>query len=352
MRIVVFCPNLIGDTVMATPTLRTLRQSFPAAALDIVIREHVAPTLDGNPWVDHVLLYNPRAADRAKRLWGVVRRLRSASYDLAVLLPNSFRAAWMAWLGGCRRRIGYARGGRSVLLTEVLVPPRDERGRFVPTPAVDYYLQLVRHLGVEVRSPRLELFTTPVGENAADAAWGALGLRGATPVVSLNTGGAFGPAKSWPIESFAALARRLVDEAHVQVLILCGPAERDAARAIKDQAGRAQVVSLADQPLSLGLSKACVRRSALLVTTDSGPRHFAAGFGVPVVTLFGPTHMAWTRTYHPHAIHLQQPVACGPCQQGVCPLGHHRCMRELSPDTVFAASMRLLGGNRGRRLVG
>ena len=64
---------------------------------------------------------------------------------------------------------------------------------------------------------------------------------------------------------------------------------------------------------------------------------------VPVVSLFGPTHIAWTRTSHPRALHLQQPVPCGPCQKGVCPLGHHRCMRELDPRAVFDAAMRLLG---------
>ena len=83
-----------------------------------------------------------------------------------------------------------------------------------------------------------------------------------------------------------------------------GPDERESAREIVRAADHPHVVSLADQPLSIGLSKACVRRSALMITTDSGPRHFAAAFGTPVITLFGPTHIAWTRTYHPHAWHM------------------------------------------------
>ena len=103
------------------------------------------------------------------------------------------------------------------------------------------------------------------------------------------------------------------------------------------------MVSLSEQPLSLGLSKACVRRAALLITTDSGPRHFAAAFQTPVITLFGPTHIAWTRTYHPRALHLFHPVPCGPCQRPICPEGHHRCMRELTPDQVLRATLSLLG---------
>ena len=131
------------------------------------------------------------------------------------------------------------------------------------------------------------------------------------------------------------------------MLVICGPSEREAAKRIVGLRGpRASFQSGRIKPLSLGLSKACVKRSAVMVTTDSGPRHFAAAFGVPVVSLFGPTHIAWTRTYHPQAIHLQQPVSCGPCQKPVCPEGHHRCMRELDPETVFRATLRFLPANR------
>jgi heptosyltransferase II len=103
----------------------------------------------------------------------------------------------------------------------------------------------------------------------------------------------------------------------------------------------ASAASLADEAVSLGLTKACIRRSSLLVTTDSGPRHFATAFDRPVVTLFGPTHIAWTETFHPLGVNLQKQVACGPCQLRRCPLDH-RCMTLLSPREVFEASARLL----------
>ncbi|MCU1376787.1 MAG: lipopolysaccharide heptosyltransferase [Actinomycetia bacterium] len=351
MRIAVFAPNLIGDTVMATPSLRALRAGFPGAEIAVVIKPHVAPTLDAAPWVDRIIPFHPKAKDPAHRSLAVLRRLRSDRFDLAVLMPNSFRSALMARLAGIPRRVGYARGGRGLLLTDRLAPQKDAKGKFVPTPIVEYYLGLARHLRCPVDSLRLELFTTEAVEDAADAAWDDLGLSGRGPVVCLNTGGAFGPAKSWPTGHFATLAKRLVDEVGASVLVVCGPGERDSAREIVAKADHPHVVSLADRAMSLGLSKACVKRCDLMVTTDSGPRHFAAAFGVPVVSLFGPTHIAWTRTYHPQAIHLQQPVPCGPCQQGVCPLGHHRCMVELSPDSVFRSAMLLLdrsitGGRR------
>ena len=345
-KIVVFCPNLIGDTVMATPTFRALRARFPEAHLTAVIRPHVAPVLDGTDWFDETILFHHRSRLRAQRTCAVVRQLHRMSSDVAILLPNSFRSAWVAWMAGIPRRIGYARYGRAMLLTDSLKPLRDPAGKLLPTPIVEYYLALTRVLGCRGGSIRLELATTPEDELVADRAWEYLGIQADEQVVCLNTGGAFGPAKNWPAASFAELALRLTNEIGVAVLVLCGPAERAEAAEIARLADHPRVVSLADQPLSLGLSKACVRRAALLITTDSGPRHFAAAFQTPVITLFGPTHIAWTRTAHPHALHLLHPVPCGPCQRPICPEGHHRCMRDLTPDHVLRATLRFLGTGR------
>jgi len=342
MKVVVFCPNLVGDTVMATPTLRALREGLPDARLVGVVKPQVAPTLDGTTWLDDLVRFDPRGRDRSCQTLAVWRRLRSERADVAVLLPNSLRSGLLALAAGIPRRLGYDKGGRGILLTDRLPVPRDARGGRLPVPAVEYYLALARRLGVQAGSTRLELASTADDEAAADDAWRQLGLSRDRRVVCLNNGGAFGPAKSWPIGHFAALARRLASEAGVQVLMVCGPSEREAARAVVDQAGHPDVVSLADIAPSLGLTKACVRRSSLMITTDSGPRHFAAAFGVPVITLFGPTYIAWTRCNHPEAVHLFKPVPCGPCQKPVCPLGHHRCMTELTPESVWRVAWRML----------
>ncbi len=346
MTIAIVCPNLVGDTVMATPTFRAIRAGFRSERIVAVVRPAVAPVLDGGPWFDERVLCDHRATNPQHRPRAAVRRLRAERVETAILLPNSFRSAWLAWRAGARRRVGYARGGRSLLLTDRLAPPGDRDGRFRPTPIVEYYLALARRLGCPVDSIRTELYTSPEDERAADGALASLGILPGARIVCLNNGGAFGPAKSWPAEHFAALARRLAVESSVDVLVLCGPAEREAARAIVAKAGHPRVVGLADQPLSLGLSKACVRRAALLVTTDSGPRHFAPPFDVPVLTLFGPTHIAWTRTNHPLSFHILHPVDCGPCQQPICPEGHHRCMRDLDPGSVYQAATRLLAARR------
>ena len=338
--------SLDDDDRRLPPALRALRQANPTDRILGIIKPHVAPTLDGLGWLDDVIGFDPRSRNRAVHAGAVRSRLRAEGADLAVLLPNSFRSAWLAYSSGIPQRIGYARGARRFLLTDRLTVPRDAKGRRLPVPVVEYYLAIVRRLGCRVDSVRTELRTIPDDETAADRAWEALGLSIERPTVCLNTGGAYGPAKSWPNGSFATLAARLASERDLQVLVVCGPSERDAARAIVAGANHSSVVSLADQPLSIGLSKACVRRSCLMITTDSGPRHFAAAFDVPVLSLFGPTHIAWTRTNHPQAMHLLHPVPCGPCQKPVCPLGHHHCMTLLTPDAVFRAAVRMLPRSR------
>ncbi len=340
MKIAVFCPNWVGDAVMATPAIRALRERFPEAYLIGVARPYVAGVLEGTRWFDRLTLLDAKGGWSGR--WpAVALALRRQGIDLAILFPNSFRSALIAWLAGCRRRVGYARYGRSPLLTDRLEDRRDARGERVPSPAIDGFNALVEHVGAAA-SYRMELATTPQDEEAADRVWARHTLAQHAEVICLNGGGAFGSAKQWPVSSFARLARDLAERRDAAVLVLCGPQEEEDARRIVALAAHEKVYSLAGSPLSLGLTKACIRRADLLITTDSGPRHFAAAFDRPVITLFGPTHIAWTETYFEKAVHLQKPVACGPCQLRTCPLDH-RCMTSLTPEEVCRAAEELLG---------
>lgn len=337
MKIAIFLPNWIGDVVMATPTLRAVRTHFGQEARLIgVMRPYVSDVLAGTSWLDEQLFYDPRSKDRARRSWQLAQTLRAVSPDMTLLLTNSLRTGVLAWLSRSPRRIGYAQYGRGPLLTDKL-KFRKAKGRFAPSPTLDSYLELAYLAGCPTASPRTELATLTEDEEKADRVWRILGLPPGDQVVVLNSGGAYGAAKSWPMEYFAQLARQIATEQGLGVLVLCGPNERDAAATIAMAANHPNVKSLADQKLSIGLSKACVRRSRLMVSTDSGPRHFAAALDVPVVTLYGPTHIAWGDTHYPRAVHLQHDVPCGPCMRRECPLGHHRCMRDLTVDRVYDA---------------
>jgi len=340
MNIAVFLPNWVGDVVMATPALRALRQRFPQARIVGVCKPYVAGVLDAAPWLDATVFLD-RCGPWSVRWPAVAWTLRSERLDLAVLFANTFRSALVAAMAGCKRRVGFNRHGRGAFLTDALESARDEAGRFTPTPILDDYNRLAQAVDCPPPGRQMELFTAAADERAADLVVEKFRLRDKRELICLNPGAAFGLSKHWPAVSFARLAQDLVDWRDCKVLVLCGPGERDLAREIATLAGRPGVCSLAAETLSLGLTKAVVRRATLLVTTDSGPRHFAAAFDRPVVTLFGPTHIAWTETYFAHAIHLQEAVPCGPCQKRLCTTDH-ACMQLLTPEKVFAAVGELL----------
>lgn len=343
MEVVVFLPNWVGDLTMATPTLRALRRYFgPATRMVGIIRPYLGDILKGTPWLDELWGFTPKSPASSERFWGVVKRIRQGRFDLAILLTNSLGTALLAALGGVRKRIGYARDGRGWLLTDPIQPPRQGR-RILPTPMVDYYLRLAEAVGCPKEHPLLELATTPEDEKSADGVWQRFGWRPDEQPVVLNCSGAFGGSKLWPVEHFAQLAQRLVDHLGQKVLVFCGPKERETAGQITELAGRDQVRSMADQPMDFGTAKAVLRRARLMVSTDSGPRHMAAAFGVPVVTLYGPLLPVWSQNPTQQAIHLMvEGLDCLGCGRPRCPLGHHACMRRLSVDRVYQAVEQLL----------
>lgn len=340
-RIALFLPNWIGDVVMATPAIRAVRTAFPAAELVAVCKPYVADVLAGAPWFTQTILAD-KHGPRSQRLIAAARQLRAKRLDAALLFPNSFRTALLARLGGAKRVVGFSRYARGWMLSNKLYAKTDTRGRFVPAPAIDDFNRLATTLGTPDPGYKMELFTTATDEAAANNAWNTFGLHRYSRVVAFNSGGAFGAAKDWGCEHFAQLARSITSRLGCGIVVVCGPNERDAARRIAEESRSRHVFALSDIPLSIGLTKAVVKRCDLLVTTDSGPRHFAAAFDRPVVSLFGPTHIEWTNTYYAKEIHIQKKLPCGPCQQRVCPLGHHRCMTELSPNEVFTAADELL----------
>ena len=339
MTLAVALPNWVGDAVMATPTLRAIRARFPDERLVAVARPYVRPVLDPNPWTDAFV----EADKSAGGFRAAVRALRSESVDTGVLLPNSFRSALMFWVGGVRRRIGYARGGRGFLLTDPLEPKRSG-GRFVPTPQITYYLALAERLGAPVDDRRMELATTDEDEAAATAAYQTADLDPDATLL-LCPGYAFGPSKAWPAPHWGELVRGAHERFGLTSAVLCSPKEASLAAAVSDAAGGCATFS--DKGITLASARAVVRRGRAMVTVDSGLRHYAAAFERPVVTLFGPTHVEWTETWHPGEVRLRGAVPCGPCQEPVCPTGTTECMWKIKPDEVLDALADALARDSG-----
>ena len=299
-------PSWVGDVVMATPTLRLLRRLKPDAHISYLVRSYVRPIIDAAPWYDRLITLRPRrsaltqASNRRRSTAALTTRLRRSDFDTAVLLPNSFRSALIVKLAGIDRRIGYDRDGRGLLLTDRLIPIRD-RGKFVPIPMIDYYLGLAQYLGAENPERRMQLFTRPDHDRAAEALLRAAGVSETTgPLVMFTPGAATkGDAKLWPADRFAAVADHLI-QAHKAVVMLNGsPAERPILEAVQ-RAARHPLIDLPKCGSNLALLKSLVAAADLMITNDTGPRHIAAALNTPVISLFGPTDPSWTRLDAPH----------------------------------------------------
>ncbi len=337
---------------MATPTLRAIRELYPQSHISYLMKRYVKPLYMGMPWADQLLTYRT-GKGKGKTGRGLVdlsMRIRAGKFDLAILLPNSFQTALICKMAKIRRIVGYERDGRGFLLTDKLIPTKD-RGKFVPSPIVKYYMGLAQYLGSKHRDPSLQLFVTPHERSEAIGVLQRAGLdpsierpagQGAAPMILLNPGAQYGAAKCWLPENFAAVGDRFIDELGATVLISGTPKERPIIDAIQRHMKHA-AVDISNKGLSLGSLKEVVRRCDLMITNDTGPRHIAAAFGVPVVTIFGPTHPEWTEINFAKERKVAVKVFCGPCQKKICPLDH-RCMTRITPGMVYATSMEFLGG--------
>ena len=324
--------------VTATPAFRTLREHFDGARVTVAVGRNARPVLDDAPWFDDVVEVTPED----KGIVGTFRlgaRLRRGRFDLGVLFTNSFRTGLVMRLAHVRHIVGYTRELRGFLLTDSL-RPRRENGKFLPAPILDYFLELCRLVGCDVSNRRLELFYREEVARDLEAFSRRHGIDWTRRVVVMNPGASFGTAKCWPTGHFARAAEMLCEEKDVQVVVICAPSERALARSVAHEA-RCEVTSLHEEPAGLDLLKALIDRAALLITNDTGPRHYAAALDTPVVTIFGPTDPRWSDTQFAKERIVSVDVECAPCQLRYCPVDH-RCMRWVKPEMVVEAARELL----------
>lgn len=342
-RMLVRCPNHVGDVVMATPGLAALRAAHPAAEIVAQLPAPLAPLLEGAGLVDAIWpLPSPSAGRLA--LFREARRIAAHHFDLGVAIPESISSALLMRLGCVRHVVGFARDPlRSALLHE-RVPADPAWGRRRLVSRERFVLRLVEAVGAKPAAgpPRLVLATTEQEALRLDAVMRPLGLpldalRTARPVV-IAPGAGYGDAKCWPPESFGALADALIARGRVVVLV-GAPGEHARLAAVRRAMRGAPIVL--DGALDLGALKVLLRHAGLLVANDAGTRHVAAAFGVPSVVFFGPTTVAKTPDNLERVAVLETDQACRPCYRRTCPIDH-RCLREIPVERALAAALQTM----------
>ncbi|MBO6512419.1 MAG: glycosyltransferase family 9 protein [Phycisphaerales bacterium] len=317
LRLLIVLPSWVGDVVMATPAIRRIREAMPGIFIGALCRPGIDQLIssqgEGSDLFDEVHVFVPHGMMATKKAAAKVRPRR---YDTALLLTNSFSTALTTRIAFIPRRIGYERDGRGMLLTDKVVPPRNDDRSWQMVPAVDYYWNLAAHLlgepGVDwsvhepvdcVEMPLtlpdgvvMELPVSDADQTKCDEILAKAGIGDGERFAVLNPGGN-NEKKRWPAERFARLADWLHDEHGMRVLLNGSPAESELIETIRSESSSDPVtgpVSLPALGNTLGALKAICERADIMVTNDTGPRHIAAAMGTKLVTMFGPTDPRWT----------------------------------------------------------
>lgn len=320
-RVLVIQTAFLGDVVLTTPLLAALAVRY--GPVDVMTTPVAAPLLEHHPAVGEVLRYDKRGRDRG---WGGLRRigrmLKERGYERVYLPHRSWRTGALARLGRIPERIGFADGAR-LFYTRTVARPRAGH-------EVDRLMALAGP-NAEPPSPAVFLGVSPDDQAEADR-W--LAANEVTPgFVALAPGSIWG-TKRWPY--YGELAARLASS----VVIVGGPEDRELGQQIVAASG-GQAHNAAGA-LSLLASAALIRRARTLVTNDSAPLHLATAVATPIVAVFGPTVPAFGfGPRRPGDVVIQhQHLSCRPCSKHgpqICPLGHHRCMREIGVELVIEA---------------
>lgn len=345
-RILVLKLRYIGDVLLATPVLRNLRLHFPRAHLAMVVNAGTEPILRHNRGVDEVLTldrehlksWNPVARLEAPLRY--VRWVRGRRFDCVVDLTDADRSALLAYASGARVRVGFNAEGR---WRGRLYTHRAQAG-WPGQHNVDYQLEALRALGLEIRTRDLELPLAPE-EEAAAAAWLARqGVGEGAPFLAFHPGARWW-FKQWPAERCAALADRIQAEDGLPVIFLGG---------IQEQEFLATVQAHMRTPFRGGVGglellemAAVLRRARVFVGNDNGPMHIAAALGTPVVALFGPSDPeVWGPRGEGHRV-IHRAGYCSPCIHPRCARGEQNCLRVITVDEVAEAVRAVIGRAAG-----
>jgi heptosyltransferase-2 len=331
-RIVVLAPNWLGDVVMALPAIRDIRRHFGNAHVTIAARSSVAKLFRAVPGVDDVLPFKGKKDE--------ITRLKAGRFDTAILFPNSFRSAWIVRRAEIPQRWGYRADFRGPLLTTAVRRPK-QRMHFG-----EYYQELVRELGIETGSltPAIDLPSSII-----ESARTLLEQNGWTrdrPLIGIAPGAAFGHAKRWPANRFAALIAKAHQELGAACVLLGRDADRDASQAIEEALSGIRPMNLVGRTELLSFMGVIANCSAL-VANDSGALHVAAAMGIPVVAIYGPTSEQFSRPLtskegaDDRVVTISEDVFCRPCWLRDCPIDH-RCMKRIPPERVYASLSQLL----------
>lgn len=335
-RLLIRGTNWIGDVVMTLPAVAAIRKSWPRARISVLAKPWVAEVYRLCPDVDEVIVFEePGRHGGIGGKWRLAEDLRRSDFDCAILLQNAIEAAIIASLAAIPLRAGYNSDGRGPLLTHSV--RRTKAIRRVHQ--IDYYIEMVRALGCTPAGRDVHL--NPAGDYATlvETLLDRFGIEEDRPLIGIAPGAAYGPAKKWFPERFAAVADRLIEATGGRAVLFGSKGDRESTALVQAKA-RHPLTDVAGET-NLKEAIALIHRCRIFVSNDSGLMHVAGALGVPTIAIFGSTDPVATSPAGERSVVIHHDVPCGPCLKPVCPTDF-RCMEMIGVEEVTAAALKLL----------
>jgi heptosyltransferase-2 len=321
MKIIVRSPNWIGDAVLCLSSIAYIKEKMPQAQITVLAKDWVKDIFANHPAIDGIISIN-------KSKIRLIKDVRRSNFDIGILFTNSFSSAFLFFLAGMKRRIGYKTDLRSVLLTDGIPLPKN----LDKLHQRDYYLEIVKKLvpGNEIpKNPVLYISNEEIGK--ADIILKDLSVSENTKIVGMFPGASYGPAKMWHIEKFKSLAEKITKNDNAKILIFGGNKEKELGKVIKGEGKN--IINLCGKTTVRELM-ALIKRCDVFITNDTGPMHMASALNIPVIAIFGPTNPGRTSPLGASVI-IKKEVSCSPCKHRICPFKNHECMEKISVEEIF-----------------
>lgn len=328
--------NWIGDAVMTIPAVNAVRSAFPEARISLLAKPWLAEIYRLCPALDEIILFHdPGAHSGTMGKIRLAQELKKRNFDAAILLQNAIEAAIIAWRAGIPIRAGYNSDGRGLLLTHSVRRTKAIR----KVHQIEYYLEMVKALGCPSAGTDVRLIPDETYRALAEGVLKSHKINRDGILIGMAPGAAYGPAKRWFPERFAAVADRLIEEFSAHVIVFGSKDDRESAERV-ERSARHPLINLAGKT-NLKEVIAVMARCSLFVSNDSGLMHVAGALNIPTVAIFGSTNPVTTSPVGDRSVVIYKGASCSPCLKVTCPTDF-RCMELISVEEVYETSRRLL----------
>ncbi len=335
--------NWIGDVIMSLPAIAAVKGTCPGCRITVLAKPWVADVYALCADVDEVMVFqSPGIHDGLSGKWRLASQLRARGFDAALLLQNAIEAAIIARLARVPVRAGYSTDGRGMLLTHPVKVRKGVRA----LNQTRYYLEMVKACGFDFDPGEPSI--TPGEEDLSKARriLSEYGVKKGEFLVGMAPGAAYGPAKMWYPDRYAALADRLAERMSARVLLFGSGADRRQTAIVQGSA-RHRLIDVAGET-TLAEAIALISQCGLFISNDSGLMHVAGALGVPLIAIFGSTDPKATSPAGSRSVVIHKKVECSPCLKKTCPRDF-RCMDLIAMEDVYECAVELLhkraGGN-------